>query len=743
MGEDQRHSANAPPSGGDLTHVTSGMTSRLSDVQQFYASASDDPPFSLLLTESIVEDDSSLADLIETDGRWRQQRGIAVTLERYLGDVPDLAIRPVALDAAIDVALRWLSGGSDITTEAVANLVQMHPEFSSEIHEAAALAKAVWSTRGLQARVTTGPARDLPCDFGPAMTNGQSRYQLQKLLGHGAFGQVYLALDRQLSEGGHTALVAIKVANAGHRSPWLRQKAIEEAAKVRRVNHRHVVTVHDRGVTDQDEDFTVYEYVDGGDLNTLLEDRGKLPPREAAAMMSRIARGVHAAHSAGVIHCDLKPGNIMLTSAGDPKVVDFGIAVQQDQGHLLRVPDEMGMPGPIGNVAFISPEQYRGEDGALSVPSDVYALGGILYYMITGTLPNGTTIEDIRRAHAPIAEGGRSGPPLLRTTLPTVDRDLELICQRAMAVRPDDRYHSAAALADDLDRWGEYETIPWTRPGLRRSLRLWAKRKPALAACAAVITLLLIGGSIAGVRLTKLAQDRKIEAAIAQVKLEEREQRQANAANTAKKMSDSVRVLGDDFRLKTEALLKIWVFEHMVGPEILGMPDEQRSLWKSRVAVFRSLVTDARQAGRDGELEPMLQSSLLAFFLVCDGDHEEAIPLLDANIARWSGVLADRDPWLDDLRSIRLAAEINRLNVSPKNSQAALSELEEQLQQAIDRQAADRAGTPLHFLLLKSQVTLYGSTLLNQPERAASLQKALEVLIDNKPPAKAATQPST
>src|SRR5690606_28482277 len=112
----------------------------------------------------------------------------------------------------------------------------------------------------------------------------------------------------------------------------------------------------DRGVTEQNEDYIVYEYVDGGDLSDALE-RQPIPIDEAVRLVRKIAMGVHAAHAAGVIHCDLKPGNIMLTSAGEPKVADFGIAVRlgesQDFGYDL--PNRRSNRGPIGNVAFISP----------------------------------------------------------------------------------------------------------------------------------------------------------------------------------------------------------------------------------------------------------------------------------------------------------------------------------------------------------------------------------------------------
>ena len=119
---------------------------------------------------------------------------------------------------------------------------------------------AIWSTTGLRAGVTPPPVKALPCDFGPVMSSGQRRYQLQRLLGQGGFGQVYLTLDRQLSEEGHTAMVAIKILSVGKRSPWARERLIEEATKVRRISHPNVVTVMDRGVTEQDEDYIVYEF---------------------------------------------------------------------------------------------------------------------------------------------------------------------------------------------------------------------------------------------------------------------------------------------------------------------------------------------------------------------------------------------------------------------------------------------------------------------------------------------------
>ena len=257
-------------------------------------------------------DDDALAELIEADGRARIALKLSVTLSRYLAAVVDLDTRPVPLDAAIDVALRFMSMAPRPSKQAVEKLIAEHPVLEAPIREAAALAEAVWSTTGLRSRVR-GPSRRLPCEFGPRLPNGASRYQLRALLGSGGSGDVYLAVDRQLSEQGHEALVAIKVLS-GDRGPWARQRLIDEATKARRVTHANVVRVLDRGVSDDDEDFVVYEYVAGGDLADWLgEESRHLSASKAAELLSRIARGVQAAHAAGLVHCGLKPGNVLMT----------------------------------------------------------------------------------------------------------------------------------------------------------------------------------------------------------------------------------------------------------------------------------------------------------------------------------------------------------------------------------------------------------------------------------------------
>jgi serine/threonine protein kinase len=691
----------------------------LVEVQRLYEIQGRDIDFSAVLSSTDARDDAALAELIEVDGRTRITRGDPVQLERYLAAVPDLRKRPDALDAALDVTLRSLSDGQPSNEDAVRKLSAQFPELKLAIREAAALNAAIWSTTGLRASVAPAPVKAIPCEFGPLMPEGTPRYQLQKLLGQGAFGQVYLALDRQLSEEGHTAWVAIKILVGRDRSPWARQRMIEEATKARRINHSNVVLVMDRGISADDEDFIVYEYVDGGDLSDLLHKQETMGIRQAVAMVAKIARGVHAAHSAGVIHCDLKPGNIMLTGGGEPKVADFGIAVRLNEAgaHAQQAQNQSGSGGPIGNLAFVSPEQYRGEEHALSVQSDVYALGGLLYLLLTKRLPNGATLEEIARTHD--AKHGRQFAPAIRPIEPHVSRDLELICRRAMAPKPHERHNSAAALAEDLDIWLRGEPIAWTRPSMLHVATLWAKRKPALAISISTIGVLAIVSSIVlfNWRLSEL----------------DKAQKQQNRMLAANMMSV---LKSPDYRFNTELFPIIWALEYFFGPNMIGLPDAQAELWKGRIEAIRRLVDSAEKQGRGRQMEPLLWKSTLAFWLVCDRNYQEADEILEENYADWEKKLEPEDPWLHVLTTLRNCAMVDRCIHASKTSRFThdeLGKLESNLVEDESRIASLYKGSQIHLLVLDRLADLYEPSLLDQPDRRQQFLSNRETLLEEKP----------
>lgn len=452
-------------------------------VQRLYRDGGD-LPFEVVLREQPCADDDALADLIDADGRARLRAGLEVTLERYLQAVPGLTGRPVALDAAIDFALRALVPSSGGEPEAATRLKSRHPKLAGEIDAAAEFGRALTSTVGVGGgdRHRTLP---LPCDAGPLSLMGKARYRLVRLLGAGSQGTSYLAEDRQLSTPEQSAHVCVKMLTT-ERARTDQSPLLGEAMKARRINHPAVVRVLDRGVF-HGQEYIVYEFVEGQGLDSWVAKRGRpLRPDEAARLVTRIARGVQAAHSAGLVHRDLKPDNILITPEGEPKITDFGAAavVELDGSSA----DGPGVDAPVGNLAFMAPEQFWMRSGAIAPTADLYALGGLLFYLATGQLPNGTTAEQVRRRH----EGLDIGPPPRTRQGWLLDTDLRAICAKSMAASAEDRHTSADALAADLETWLAHRPIPWTNPTLARRAWLLVRREPLLPVLLVALTVILI-----------------------------------------------------------------------------------------------------------------------------------------------------------------------------------------------------------------------------------------------------------
>jgi hypothetical protein len=298
--------------------------------------------------------------------------------------------------------------------------------------------------------------RIVPEDFGP-----QGRYRLEELIGVGRDSHVYRAVDKHLSRPDVPAEVAIKV-----RGPAAESRT--EALVGRSVVHDNVVRVIDHGRDQDGSAYVVQEFVDGGDLTDLPLP---LTPRDSASLMIAIARGLQALHSAGNIHGDVKPSNILRTSEGVPKITDFDLAVAADL--------DAGLRG--GNLAFMSPERLKDPQALPSPLADIYALGGLLHFFLTGRPPLGDRADDILAAHA----GARL------PTLGGIDDDLRAICLRALAPNPIDRYHAAEGFADDLAAWLGHRPLPWTNPSLARRTRLLVRRHPIRLVVAAMAAIAL------------------------------------------------------------------------------------------------------------------------------------------------------------------------------------------------------------------------------------------------------------
>lgn len=257
------------------------------------------------------------------------------------------------------------------------------------------------------------------------------RYLVQSELGSGQFGAVYRAFDDQLHR-----VVAVKVPKRSGLSAEQLTAFQTEARNLARLEHPHVVSVYDFGTTDDGGCFVVGQFIDGESLYEAM-NRRQFSFAEAAIVLAMVADGLQAAHERDIVHRDVKPANILLDTEGRPYVADFGLAITDEQKR--KSPDSIA-----GSPAYMSPEQTRGDNTALDGRSDLWAVGIILYEMLTGTRPFRGNLTEIQRQ---IATSAPRRPRDVNGEAPIV---LEEICLRCLATSPADRFATAADLAAEL-----------------------------------------------------------------------------------------------------------------------------------------------------------------------------------------------------------------------------------------------------------------------------------------------------
>ena len=415
-------------------------------------------------------------------------------------------------------------------------------------------------------------------------------YEIECELGRGGMGVVYKARHTKLKR-----LVALKMILAGaHADHGELGRFRLEAEAIASLQHPNVVQIYEVGEHDG-KPYISLEFVDGGSLDQKLAGT-PLAAREAARLVETLAWAMQVAHQRGVIHRDLKPANVLLTRNGIPKITDFGLAKQlgHDSGQT-RTGQIMGTP------SYMAPEQASGDSKTIGAAADIYAVGAILYELLTGRPPfkSASVLDTLEQV--------RTEEPVSPTQLqPKTPRDLETVCLKCLAKAPAGRYATARDLAEDLRRYLADEPIHARPVGKMERTWRWCKRRPALAIAAATLWFAILGASSAGLWYVNDRAQRQAEETVRHAELEARRKqvnREALAAtNESQTLLRSLHVrLADPLRAH-ELLSDIdrWVTEL----ELAG------AVWQraNRLAAANRDILDANLASQIEALGKQLQS---------------------------------------------------------------------------------------------------------------------------------------
>src|SRR6266511_2679630 len=296
-------------------------------------------------------------------------------------------------------------------------------------------------------------------------------YELLEEVGRGGQGVVYRARQKSLNR-----TVALKVISLGQ---WASQAHLkrfrQEAEAAASLDHPSIVPIYEVGDC-QGSCYFSMKFVEGGQLDEVVR-REPMSIRRAVELIAKLARTVHYAHEHGILHRDIKPGNVLLDQNGEPHLTDFGLArLLETESTITRTLEVMGTP------SYMAPEQAAGETTKLNKATDIYGLGAVFYQLLTGHPPfaGGTSYQTIRL----LLDTEPRQPRLWNRK---IGRELSTICLKCLEKDPKRRYSSALALAEDLEHWLKHEPIRAKRSGVVRHAAKWVRRKPAIAALIAAL----------------------------------------------------------------------------------------------------------------------------------------------------------------------------------------------------------------------------------------------------------------
>jgi len=369
----------------------------------------------------------------------------------------------------------------------------------------------------------------------PGSAPGRARrfgdYELLEEIARGGMGVVYRARQVSLNRP-----VAVKMILAGQLASEAEVKRFHlEAEAAASLDHPNIVAIYEVGEHEEQHYFSM-QLVEGPSLAARISNlKFQISDREAATLLAKVARAVHYAHQRGILHRDLKPGNILIDAQGEPHITDFGLAKR------VNVDSSLTLSGAVlCTPSFGAPEQAAGKTRQLTTAADIYSLGAVLYFLLTGHPPfeGPTPLEVMRkvveeeptppskveRKRELKVERPGSGPgaalssQLKSLSAPRIDRDLETICLKCLEKDPQRRYASADALAEDLERWLRQEPILARPSGTWEHVVKWARRKPAVAGLMGAVALVTVLGFAVSLYYARDAREKLWQAYLAQAR---------------------------------------------------------------------------------------------------------------------------------------------------------------------------------------------------------------------------------